>query len=225
LSRRPVRAAELADAPVAVPLRALGPPPLGALRRLPGEPEPTDAMLVAALSAEREAAFAEARAEGLAIGRAEGRAEGLAELEGALGAMVELLGHLGRRAEDLEVDAAPALASLAVEVAARVVRAEVAARPERVVDVVRGAMRRALDRERLLARVNPEDLALCREAGPALLAQVGGVERLEFVDDARVPRGGCVLETNRGDVDATIAEQLARIHEALLSPPDEELVD
>jgi flagellar assembly protein FliH len=121
-------------------------------------------------------------------------------------------------------DAVREATALAVEVAARVLRAELAARPERVADVVRGAIRRAADRSALVARVNPRDLAACRAAAPAIMEEMGGIARLEVVDDPRVSPGSCLLETSVGDVDATVESQLARILEALTAPPDETLV-
>jgi flagellar biosynthesis/type III secretory pathway protein FliH len=53
---------------------------------------------------------------------------------------------------------------------------------------------------------------------------MGGISRLEVIDDPRVSPGSCLLETNAGDVDATVESQLARILEALAAPPDETLV-
>ena len=90
--------------------------------------------------------------------------------------------------------------------------------------MVRGAIRRAADRSALVARVSPQDLAACRAAIPGIMEEMGGISRLEVVDDPRVSPGSCLLETNAGDVDATVESQLARILEALAAPPDETLV-
>ena len=92
-------------------------------------------------------------------------------------------------------------------------------------DVVRGAIRRASDRSALVARVSPQDLAACRAAAPQIMEQMGGISRLEVVDDPRVSPGSCLLETATGDVDATVESQLGRILEALAAPPDESLVE
>jgi flagellar assembly protein FliH len=214
----------MAAAPVPVPAREIVPPP----RALAGGPE----TVLEAAQAEARAILAEAeaqRAAGYRAGYAEGveraREEALAQVREAIDALRAAAAAVERRAAELEEEAAPAAAGLAVEIAARVLRAEVAVRPERVVDVIRGALRRAADRERIVVRVNPADLAVCREAAPDLLATTGGIGRLDFFDDQRVARGSCVLETGSGDIDATFPSQLARIHEALLAPPDTALVE
>lgn len=218
-----LRGAVVAEAPVAVPLRsrAAAPPPP------PGTPEAAleaarrDAeRIVAAARAEADAILAAARQEGYAAGHA----DACEEVAGALAALGQAADAVEEHRARLAEDAAREATGLAVEVAARIVRAEVAARPERVADVLRGAIRRAADRSALVAIVSPSDLAACRAAAPAILTDMGGIGRLEVVDDPRVAPGSCVLQTPAGDVDATFESQLTRVLEALSSPPDEALV-
>lgn len=218
-----LRGAELADAPVALSLRAPAP--------APPPPDSPQAVLGAA-RAEAEGMLAAARDQvdaALAAAREEGYREGFDEGAARVDAAAAALAAAGRGLEELgeriREDAVAEATALAVEIAARVLRAEVAARPERVAEVVRGAIRRAADRSRLVARVNPGDLAACRAAAPRIMEQMGGISRLEVVDDPRVSQGSCLLETPAGDVDATIESQLARILEALSAPPDETLVE
>ena len=222
-SRRLLRATESVAAPVHVPLREvrheprhLGAGPLAVMAAARAE---ADALLAAA-----EAQRASAHAVGYAHGLAEARAEARGEVEAALMAVAELVDAVDRRRAEMEDEAARAAAALALEVAAKVVRAEVAARPERIIDVIRAAMRRAFDRDRLVVRVNPSDLAICRESAPELLTRTGGIGTLDFFDDQRIPPGSCVLETSSGDIDATFESQFSRIQEALFAPPDHDLM-
>ena len=218
-----LRGAALAEAPVALPLRARTAPPPPA----PGSPE--DAMAAAHRDAERVLAGAHAEADALrSAARQEGYAAGHADARDEVAATLAALGEAGRELaalrERLEDEAVREATTLAVEVAARLLRAEVAVRPERVADVVRGAIRRAADRSQLVLLVSPSDLSACRAAAPAILAEMGGIARLDVVDDPRVGAGSCVLQTSAGDVDATFESQLARVLEALGAPPDESLV-
>ncbi|MCU0306373.1 MAG: FliH/SctL family protein [Thermoleophilia bacterium] len=223
---RPLRAPAVDEAgAVTLPLReVVGRVPTGyrggGPERLMEAAQNEAAAIMAEAHAERERAWAVGHAEGLGRGREEAHAAVREALE-ALGAAI---GAVEGSVRAMEEELAPEVAALALEVATRLVRAEVHAHPERVMDVVRGALRRVTDRERIVCRVNPEDLAVCREGLAGLLETTGGIGRLEFLDDARILRGSCVLETASGDVDATFASQLARIHEALMAPPDERLL-
>ncbi len=218
------RGAELAGAPVALSLRPPGPatpPPPDSPQAILDAARAEGEALLAGAHAQVDAALQAAREEGYR----DGLAQGLAETGAAATAFVEAGRGLALAAEQLRDDAVREATALAVEVAARVLRAELAARPERVADVVRGAIRRAADRSALVARVSPQDLAACRAAIPGIMEEMGGISRLEVVDDPRVSPGSCLLETSSGDVDATVESQLARILEALSAPPDETLVD
>jgi flagellar biosynthesis/type III secretory pathway protein FliH len=124
----------------------------------------------------------------------------------------------------LEEDVTQEAALLAMEVAAKVVRAELTTRPELVVGVVQSAIRRAAERGRLVVRVNPADLETCRAAAGEIGERMGGIDDLRFVDEPRVTPGGCVVETVAGDVDATLETQIARITAAVAGPPEEGLL-
>ncbi|MGD9570744.1 MAG: FliH/SctL family protein [Thermoleophilia bacterium] len=219
-----LRGAVVAEAPVTLPLRARPAPP----PPLPGSPEAVmegarrDAEhVIAAAHAEAESLRAAAHQEGYAAGHAVARDE----VAQVLSALLTAGGALAARAEELEREAGAEATALAVEIAAKLLRAEVAVRPERVADVVRGAIRRAADRSALVVMVSPSDLAACRAAAPEILAEMGGIGRLDVVDDPRIGAGSCVLQTVAGDVDATFESQLARVLEALAAPPDESLVE
>ena len=217
-----LRGAALSEESVRVPLR----------ERVVERPSPTtpegvmelaheeaEAVRAAALR-EADAVLQAARDEGFA----QGRAEAHAAVAGALAALAEAAGGIDEARAALEDSAVREATALSVEIAARLVRAEREARPERVADGAAGASRRAADRSRLVARVSPADLAAGGAAAPVILQEMGGIQSFEVVDDPRVTTGSCVLETTAGDVDATFESQLGRVLEALAAPPDEGLV-
>lgn len=193
-----------------------------------GSPQAMIAMAEAeagAIVAEAELAREQMLGEGYRQGYEAGLADAVQQLSGAIAAVRAAGDALDAQLEVMPERLAQEVAALGLEVAARLVRAELAARPERVVDVVRGAIRKATDREVLIARVNPDDLGMMRMAADELMLQMGGIRRLDVIEDPRVHSGGCVLETPSGDVDATMESQLRRILEALAAPPDHELVE
>lgn len=223
MSRSPLlRGASLSEESVAVPLRP----------RVIRRPDPTTPEgIIDRAREDAEAAMSQAMGEIDAMrefarqeGYAQGRAEAEAEVADALASLRAMARGLAEQREVIEESAVREATALAVEVAARLVRADVAANPDRVADVLRGAIRRASDRSQLVARVSPSDLAACREAAPTILLEMGGISRFEVVDDPRIMPGSCVLETAAGDVDATFESQLARVLEALVAPPDETMI-
>ena len=152
-----------------------------------------------------------AHAEGLAAGRE----AALAELAPAASALEEgaraLRAEAAALAERLESQAV----DLALFLADKVVGAAVAADPALVVEAVRGALRGLVERERVTVLVHPDDLELVRGAMGGLIATLGGIEHCEVQAERRVARGGAVVRTPEGDVDARPDVKLQRAREVV----------
>jgi len=141
----------------------------------------------------REAARAEGYAEGLAAGRVEG--------EKACGRMKQLVESFSTTLDNLDFRLADMVLELALDVARQVVAGELAARPERILDVVNLALKQMAETSReARLLLNPDDAALVRPH----LDQVLDKNRLRIVEDVRIVRGGCMIETAQGDLDATL---------------------
>jgi len=84
-----------------------------------------------------------------------------------------------------------------------------------VLEAVRGALRALVDRERIVVLVHPEDLELVREAMDGVRGALGGVEHCEVQAERRVGRGGAIVRTPEGDVDARLETKLARAREVV----------
>jgi flagellar assembly protein FliH len=168
---------------------------------------------IAAAVAEAERIRAEARASGHAEGLAAGLAERRAEVDAALAALSSAAGDVAA----LRESAASALERDAVELALalceKLVGGALAVSPERVVDVVRGALRRLAERRRVVVLVHPDDLELVRAAAGGVVAELGGIEHCDVQAERRVGRGGAIVQTDEGQVDASVETQLARARE------------
>jgi flagellar assembly protein FliH len=142
-------------------------------------------------------AYEEARKEGYAAGKEQARSE----MEQEVHHLRQLAGSLGNSVDSLDFWLADEILSLALDVAKQVIAGELAARPERILDVVKLVLQQVAESThdaRLL--LNPEDAKLVRPILNDLLDK----SRLRIVEDARILRGGCRVETAQGDLDATL---------------------
>ncbi|MBS1678702.1 MAG: hypothetical protein JST08_15100 [Actinobacteria bacterium] len=166
-------------------------------------PRPAEERLAAA-EAEREEELATARAEAYDEGVAAGRAEVSAAARALAGAAAEL----GEASAAAAAAAEPVAVELALRIAEKVLGGELEARPERVLDVVRGALRRLTEPLPATLLVNPADAELVRASIADFSTEHGG--ELSVREERRVERGGCVVRTQAGEVDAQIKVQLER---------------
>lgn len=152
----------------------------------------------------REAARAEGYAEGLGAGRVEG--------EQACGRMKQLAESFSETLDNLDFRLADMVLELALDVARQVVAGELAARPERILDVVNLALKQMAETSReARLLLNPDDAALVRPH----LDQVLDKNRLRIVEDLRIERGGCLIETAHGDLDATLPARWRQVVQVL----------
>lgn len=149
-----------------------------------------------------------ARAEGYA----EGLAAGQAKAEQASGQLKQLAESFGNALDNLDFHIADMVLELALDVARQVVAGELAVRPQHILDVINLALKQMAESSRdARLLLNPEDAALVRPH----LDQVLDKNRLRIVEDIRIVRGGCQIETPQGDLDATLAARWRQVVQVL----------
>ncbi len=152
--------------------------------------------------------FEEGRREGLMLGKSE-----VAPLISKLKIASQTI--LQAKEEALN-QAQKEVVEMALAIAKRVVRANVQMNKEIVTNMVEESLRRVMDKERILIRVNPKDAEEIRAHRAKYTTSVEGIENLEIVADRRVSPGGCVVETNTGNIVADLDAQLEEIKEKLI---------
>jgi flagellar assembly protein FliH len=193
----------------------LPPPPPPPRRVDPQVARDEAASIVGAAQAEADAIREAARAQGHAEGLAVGRDEFAAQAAPAIQALAESVAGAEAERDRVAGDVEAAAVDLALQIAEKALTAAIAVEPERVVDVVRGALRCLIERERVTIQVHPEDLPLVREAVGSLVQQLGGIEHIEVQEERRVQRGGAIVRSTAGEIDARIQTKLENAREIL----------
>jgi flagellar biosynthesis/type III secretory pathway protein FliH len=168
--------------------------------------------------------LAEARAEADQIrenarneGYAAGRADAIASLEPALAALTQAIGDVQSTQAEMATELERRAVDLGLRLAAKVVGGALAVQPELVIESVTGVLRGIVDRQRVTVLVNPADLDIVSEAMDGLRASLGGIDHCIVEAERRVGRGGCLVRTPVGDIDATVETKLERAGEVVAS--------
>ena len=148
-------------------------------------------------------------------GYQDGYRDGLVALEGfkqsfahqATLQVGQLVKAIGSQLDAMQQEMAEALAATALALARQIVRSELAARPESVAAVAQEALETLmLSARHITLRVHPDDQPLVAEGAGELLAARGA----RLVADSGIARGGCVVESDIGLVDASIETRWRR---------------
>ncbi len=178
----------------------------------------------AAASAEPERSAEELQAEALHAARQggyhDGYRDGLSALESfkqtfaqqATAQMGALVQSYAEQMDALQQAMAGAMADAAVSLARQVVRDELRGHPQQVATVAREAVEALLLSARhVTVRVHPDDQPLVAQGAEEILEARGA----RLVADAAVTRGGCIVESDIGIVDASIESRWRRAAAAL----------
>jgi len=85
-----------------------------------------------------------------------------------------------------------------------------------VINNVVQALRKLKSRGDVVIRVNLADLELTSEHIKDFMSMVENVKSISVLEDSSVDRGGCIIETDFGQIDARISSQLHEIEEKIL---------
>jgi len=79
------------------------------------------------------------------------------------------------------------------------------------------AVQLAAEKNKITLRVNPEDFDYVERLRPEFFTKFKELKSMTVTSDPSITRGGCLLETPYGDVDARIETQFDMIHQSLES--------
>jgi len=137
----------------------------------------------------------------------QGRAEGL-------GSVTEMATSLMLVKEKFYSDAEPEIIKLVMTIAEKVVGKMVRENDDSIRSIVRQALESAIG-ERITVRLNPEDYAVVAADEMEFRDILDRTKRISFKEDETVGKGGCIVETEVGTIDAQLETQLKAIKKAL----------
>jgi len=161
-------------------------------------------------------AYGEGFTDGKQTGGEEARKEMAATLHQFRRAYVEL----EKFRKEIYLNAEATAVELALAITRKLVHFEVSANPNVVAAVIRDALTRIVDQERICIHVNPSDMQVVTDAMETFVGGVKSTDSMTFEPDTAVVPGGCMIVTNFGEIDAGIDTQIAMIEERLTAEFD-----
>ena len=108
------------------------------------------------------------------------------------------------------------ITALAVEIAEKVLTAQLTIEPETVMKVAAEAVQMVRDRERITVYVNPADQPIFTAGKAELEEALSRPAVLTVIADETVKPGGCLVDTDEGLVDATVDARWQKVLKAVM---------
>ena len=189
--------------------------PDGAILVSGATPTERAAEIVQQAHADARRIHARAEAEGRTAGESAGLAEARARLADVEAALRQTVAGLAAAEDEVTARAEERAVELALLLAGKILGLTFEADTSLVLEIVRGTLRRMADRDGIIVEVNPIDHELVAAAMAEIVEELGGIHRFEVVAERRVARGGCIVRTAEGEIDAQLSVQLDRAAETL----------
>jgi flagellar assembly protein FliH len=164
------------------------------------------------LDDERKAALDEGRE----AGRLEGYAEGKVEVDRLIERTQVVLERAQDKRGEILTETEKEIISLVLLIARKVVKVIADNQREVIISNVVQALRKVRDRGNIIIHVNLADLKLATEHVKDFIKMLEGAKSIQVVEDSSVGPGGCIIETDFGEIDARISSQLAELESRIL---------
>lgn len=165
--------------------------------------------------AAEEAAFKKGTAEGMKKGIQKGASETAAEYGKKIDTLqmeiATFLQNIEKEKKDYFINSEHILLKLTLEIAGKVIATEVSSNQEVILKVLNKALSHVADRERIVIHVSPQDCTLVSQRKDFWNTITDKLGNIVISEDARIEKGGCLIESNSGLVDARLGVQFDEI--------------
>jgi flagellar assembly protein FliH len=165
-----------------------------------------------AFEAERQ----EAEERGRTAGRETGFGEGRAEVERLIQRTQTILERAQDKRAEILAETEQQIIDLVLLISRKVIKVISENQRNVVISNVVQALRKVKGRGNILIRVNVMDLKMTSEHTKEFIKLVEGAKSIQVIEDSTVDPGGCVIETDFGEIDARISSQLAELETKIL---------
>lgn len=157
----------------------------------------------------------QARERGYEDGRNKGYDEGKEEVTRLVNSLNKIISATIERRGEIIKNVEQQLVMIVLLIARKVIKTISEHQKGIVMQNIREALHKVRGRTDVVIRVNIEDLELTTEHKEEFLKMVEEIKNVAILEDSTVDRGGCIIETDFGNIDARIASQFQEIEDRI----------
>ena len=149
-------------------------------------------------------------------GQKSGYNDGQSELNRLIERVHKIVESVMNRREEILRDTEQQIVDLVILMTRKIVKIISENQKGVVLSNVLSALKKVKTRCSVIIRVNIEDLKLTSEHTGEFIKRIEAVQGITVIEDSSVDKGGCVVETDFGAIDARIASQLGELENKIL---------
>ena len=158
----------------------------------------------------------DARKRGYQDGWEEGINKGSDEVKRLVERIQVILDSSIQKRNEIFIETEQQIVGLVLLIAKKVIKVISENQKNVVINNVIQALRKLKSRGEVAIRVNLADLELTSTHKRDFIEMVEGIKSIKILEDSTVDRGGCIIDTDFGSIDARISSQLHEIEDKIL---------
>ena len=172
--------------------------------------------IVAAAKEKMDAQMKDGYAEGFKKGQESGFKEGSLEAQRLTDRLHTIIERMMDKRQEILAETEQQIVDLVLLMTRKIVKVISENQRNIVVSNVVQALRKVKGRGEVIIRVNLNDVAMTTQHVKDFLSAAENIKNITVVEDSTVDRGGCLIETDFGSIDAKIVSQLNEIEQRIL---------
>ena len=172
--------------------------------------------IVAQAKADRDKIATEAQETGFQKGYNDGLTTGKSEANRLRLEAQEVLDQAKVLLKETVAETEPKIIDLAVEITTKLIQVQLELSPQQIKIIAQEALQKVKGGKNYIIHVNPKDAEVLRSNKELLLQELPGNVTLRIIVDQQITPGGCLVDTEQGQIEATIDGQLDRVKKTLL---------
>lgn len=158
----------------------------------------------------------EASEQGYKNGYNEGCASGEEEMNRLIERLHKMIEAIMLRREEILKETEQQIVELVILMTRKVVKIISETQKTTIMSNVLAALKKVRTRGEVTLHVNVEDLKLTTANVSEFIKRVENVDGIKVVEDSTVEKGGCIVETDFGAIDARISSQLSELEDKIM---------
>jgi len=173
----------------------------------------------------QKTSFQKGYEEGVKRGMAEGRAVAKKEMDGRIAAIQKqvatTLAEVERRRSEIFHQAEAVVLHMINRFVRKVIHVECRSNPSVLEGVTKNALRFVEQSHRITIRVHPEQARKVKDELPLWMPVNQGLKQITVEEDSRIQTGGCLIDTDTGQVDARIETMIEELETMIMETWEE----
>ena len=158
----------------------------------------------------------DAKQDGFKQGHDDGYSAGESEIERLVERLRKMVEALMLRREEILKETEQQIVELVILMTRKVVKIISETQKTAIMSNILAALKKVKSRGNVILHVNLEDLKLASANADEFIKRVENIQGIAVVEDSTVEKGGCVVETDFGAIDARISSQLSELEEKIM---------